>query len=570
MRDNDCSDLSFILRDAYIRNTFATVYYDPILEMADHPARDKTFKAHSKARAEALALPTPTVLYKNVSEIPIGQLQKDIGANFCEIMPPSIAVDITNNTREPVTIFDIDYFGKSVYKGVIFERTPCVAHLQPGASKEFKMLLPWTPEEFKMFEHIRKFSDQQMMPGHLGYPKVLGKDGKTVTYAVPEFFHTVRTMDGVKKHEYNAIYHLAVVEGITPSVIPNSHGQPTSIVSVSESTLEEFKKYAEMYRQFMENKIDIKSDGEVSIQLDVEPSNKPLPMASYDIVEEKSTGDDEEENNNDKEQPRLQSRAITHMAGDELGVVTVVKSGLPSTPRTWKKMLEIPGLFKKLAAENADSKDFCAVLENGSCNKVLVEQLVHFFHNTLDYYAKKAIEANPDNKNKDHKDMEIPEDHLWECLQSNDKTNALCNLVNTVDTLLHIIATSVWQANHPEEYDFKKTYVDPTHETQVIEELQLWNDAKAKEYYHIINGAGDPLKFLQHHIFEQDCHLEDGITLDKDKPGFGRRMTKATKYLQKNGGGRLHPDYFPSSSAGGHLNKAMGDMTMNASDGGWE
>lgn len=130
MRDNDCSDLSFILRDAYIRNTFATVYYDPILEMANYGARDKIFNAHSKARAEDLASARPTVLYNNVSEIPIGQLQKDIGANFCEIMPPSIAVDITNNTAEPVTIFDIDYFGNAVSKSVRFEGTPCVAHLK--------------------------------------------------------------------------------------------------------------------------------------------------------------------------------------------------------------------------------------------------------------------------------------------------------------------------------------------------------------------------------------------------------------------------------------------------------
>ena len=82
MRDNDCSDLSFILRDAYILNTFATVYYDPILEMADHPARDKTFRALNKARAEALGLPTPKVLYSNVGNITVGQLQKDISHNL--------------------------------------------------------------------------------------------------------------------------------------------------------------------------------------------------------------------------------------------------------------------------------------------------------------------------------------------------------------------------------------------------------------------------------------------------------------------------------------------------------
>lgn len=568
MRDNDCSDLSFILRDAYIRNRFATVYYDPILEMADYGARQKIFNAHSKARAEALASGRPTVLYNNVSEIPIGQLQKDIGANFCEIMPPSIAVDITNNTDEPITIFDINYFGKSVYKGVIFERTACVARLKPGASKEFKLLLPWTPEEFEMFKHIRKFSDQQMMPGHLEYSRVLGKDRKTVTYAVPELFHTVRTMAGVEKHEYNAIYHLAVGEGIEPSVIQNSHGQPTSIVSVSESTLDEFKKYAEMYRQFMENKIDIKSDGKVSIELDVEPSNKPLPMASYDIVEEKSTGDDEEENNNDEEQPRLQSRTITHMAGDELGVITVVKSGLPSTPKNWKKMLEIPGLFKTLAAENADSKDFCAVLENGSRDQRLVEQFVHFFHNTLDYYAKKAIQANPNNKDKEHKNMDIPEDHLWKNLQSCENSNALCKIVNTVDTLLHTLAISVWQAKHPKNYECREKYADNDYEEQAIQALLKWNTLyDPGDPY---NQAGDPLTYLQNKVSELDYHLEDLITLDENKLGFSRRIAKATKYLQKKGGGRLPSDYFPSSSAGGHLNKAMGDMTMNASDGGWE
>lgn len=517
----------------------------PFLEM-DY---QKIIKENALARLQHLNSPLRTLIYHNPENITVAEIEGDLNCYFREIVPTCVNASFTNSGTTPATLQEIMYFGKNVPQEVTIQGKACVAYLAPGESKDVSMLLEWNEEQSNYFANGVKFGNQ-LTNGYLNtYAKV--RDSKTgqITYVVPENLSTAYAMKGPTSHLRNAIHHIAVGDGVSPSFVANNYGPPTSVVNVSQETFQQFRNIADARDKFYKNGITIKKIGDIEVRLTVVPGKKITPQTNFNI----NLADDEKmEDEIEIEVACLlkQSRTVQYERGEEEGTLNFTKGGaLPTSLRKWKQLLKISGLFKFLSSQNADSNDFCKVLQDTSCKDPLVKVLIHFFHLVLEYYAKRAVDTHADNDGKHHKEMIIPEDHLWEILKTCPDGNALCKIVNLIDTYLRIIATSVWQSTHPLDFGLKVKFADESYKPMVIEELAQWINAYTNNDFTNVSGDGDPMKFLEHEFFGKDFHIENG-ELHDTKMGYSRRLNTSKKYLNKNPTYGLHASTFDQLAEG--------------------
>lgn len=521
----------------------------------------KIVKENALARLQHLNSSLPTLIYRNPENISVAEIEDDLDRYFREIVPTQVNASFTNTGTTPATLQEIMYFGKNVSQDVKIHGEACVAYLAPGESKEVSMLLEWNEEQKNYFANAVKFGNQ-LTHGYLNsYAMVKDSNTNQITYVVPEILKTTYSMTGPTSHERNAIHHIAVGDGVSPSFVANNYGPPTSVVNVSLETFQQFRNIADARDKFYKNGITIKKIGDIEVRLTVVPGKKFTPQTNFNInlaADEKT----EEENDNEVAGLLKQSRTVQYERGEEEGTLNFTKGGaLPTSLSKWKQLIKISGLFKFLSSQNADSNDFCTVLQDTSCKDPLVKVLIHFFHLVLEYYAKRAVDTYPENDGKHHKEMMIPEDHLWDALKSCSDGNALCKIVNLIDTYLRIIATSVWQSTHPLDFGLKVKFADESYKPMVIEELKKWIDAYTSNDFTNVTGDGDPMKFLEHEFFGKDYHNENN-ELHETKIGYSRRLNTSKKYLNKNPTYGLHASSFNSLAVG----SSDDDMIENISN----